>query len=79
MQAEEGSGIEHLAFRKRVFFNERNIEGDVLPLAARIREPEIRVLHVVVLDQFHYVFRRRHGYVVLSLAWPRGLGSGGSV
>jgi hypothetical protein len=32
----------------------------VLPLAARIGEPEIRILNVIVLDQLQDVMGRRH-------------------
>ena len=39
-----------------------HVEGDVLPLAARIGETEIDVFHVVVLDHLQDIFGRRHGY-----------------
>src|SRR5207245_5024009 len=36
--------------------------------APRVREAQIGVLHVVVLDQFHHVFSGRHGTNTLSSA-----------
>ena len=44
----------------------RDVEGDVLPLAARVGEAEIDVFHVVVLDHFHDFFGGRHGMRTLS-------------
>src|SRR6185312_17542200 len=52
--------VEHLAFRKRVFLDHADVEGDVLPLAARIGEAEIDVFHVVILDHLHDVFSCGH-------------------
>ena len=36
----------------------RDVEGDVLPLAARIGESEVDVFHVVVLDHLHDILWR---------------------
>jgi hypothetical protein len=38
------------AIRERVLFDHGDIEGHVLPLAARIGETQVDVFHVVVLD-----------------------------
>src|SRR4029078_7033501 len=47
-----------MAFSEGFFFDQRDVEGDVLPLAARIGETEIDIFDVVVLDQFEDVFGR---------------------
>ena len=41
----------------------RDVEGDVLPLAARIGETQVDVLDVVVLDGLQDVFGGLHGYL----------------
>ena len=53
--------VEHLAFGEGLFFDHRDVEGDVLPLAPRVGETEIDVFHVVVLDHLQDVFGRSHG------------------
>src|ERR1041385_1001183 len=54
--------VEHLAFGEGVLLDHRLVEGNVLPLAARIGEPEVDVFHVVVLHHLQDIFGRRHGY-----------------
>ena len=39
--------VEHLAFGEGLFFDQADIEGDVLPLSARVRETEVDVLDLV--------------------------------
>ena len=56
LPAGDRGAVEHLAFRERVLLDHRNVEGDVLPLAARIGEAEIRIFDVVVLDELQDVF-----------------------
>ncbi len=53
--------VKHLALGKGFFFDHGDVEGDVLPLAARVGKSEIDVLHVVILDQLHDFFSCRHG------------------
>ena len=60
------STIEEDTFSEGLFLDHGDVEGDVLPLAARIGETEIDVFHVVVLDHLHYVFGGRHGTITLS-------------
>src|SRR5256886_14480221 len=52
-----------------VFFNQRDVEGDMLPLAARVRETEIGVFHVVVFDHLHDVFSGSHGTRTFPASW----------
>src|ERR671930_2199781 len=63
--------VEHDAFAEGVFVDGRNVDRDVLPFAARVREAQIGVFYVVVLDQFHHVFSGRHGANTLSSAGRR--------
>jgi hypothetical protein len=67
LPAGDGRAVEHLAFRKGVFFDDADVEGHVLPLAARIGEAEIDVFDVVILDHFHDIFGCRHGLTSPSL------------
>ena len=60
LPAGDRGAVEHLALRKRLLGDHRDVEGHVLPLAARIGEPEIRILNVIVLDQLQDVMGRRH-------------------
>ena len=60
LPAGDRGAVEHLAFRERLLLDHPDVEGHVLPLAARIGEPEIAVLYVVVLDQLQDIFGRRH-------------------
>jgi hypothetical protein len=53
--------VEHLAFGEGVLLDHADVEGDVLPLAARIGKAEVGVLHIVVFDQFHDFFGGGHG------------------
>ena len=66
LPAGDRRAVEHLAFGERLLFDHRDVEGDVLPLAARIGETEIDVFHVVVLDHLQDVFGGRHGMHTLS-------------
>ena len=66
LPAGDRGAVEHLAFGKGLLFDHGDVEGDVLPLAARIGEPEIDVFHVVVLDHLHDILWRRHGMRTLS-------------
>src|SRR5215471_21185197 len=54
--------IEHLAFRERVLLNDADVESDVLPLAARVGEAEIRIFDVVVLDELQDILGGGHRY-----------------
>ena len=60
LPARDRGAVEHLALRERLLLDHADIEGHVLPLAARIGEPEIRILDIIVLDQLQDVFGRRH-------------------
>jgi hypothetical protein len=57
--------VEHDAVGEHVLVDDRDVERHVLPLAARIREPEIDVLDVVVLDGFEHIVGGLHGLEVL--------------
>jgi hypothetical protein len=59
--------VEHQAFGERVLFDHADVEGHVLPLAARIGEAQVDVFDVVVLDRFEDVFGGLHEFP-LSLA-----------
>ena len=61
LPAGDRGAVEHLAFGERVLVDHGDVEGDVLPLAARIGETEVDVFHVVVLDHLQDIFGRRHG------------------
>ena len=54
--------VEHLAFGKGVLFDHADVEGHVLPLAARIGETQVDVFDVVVLDRFQDIFGGLHEY-----------------
>ena len=64
--AGDRGAVEHLAFGEGLLFDHGDVEGDVLPLAARIRESKIDVFHVVVLDHLQDVFGRSHEFPSLS-------------
>jgi hypothetical protein len=61
LPAGDRRAVEHLAFGKRFLFDHGDVEGHVLPLAARIGETEIGVFDVIVFDQLHDIFGCRHG------------------
>src|SRR4029078_12547649 len=60
LPAGDGRAVEHLAFRESVFLDHGDVEGDVLPLAARVSEAEIDIFDVIVLDHLHDILRSRH-------------------
>jgi hypothetical protein len=60
LPAGDRGAIEHDAFREGVLIDRADVHRRVLPLAARIREAEVGVFHLVVLDQGQNVFGRRH-------------------
>src|SRR5262249_16876218 len=62
LPAGDRGAIEHDAFGEGVFFDRRDIDRDVLPLAARIGKTEIDEFHVVVLDGFQDILSRRHSF-----------------
>ena len=53
--------VEHDAFGEGVFLDHRHVERDVLPLAARVREAEVDILDVIVLDLLQDILCGRHG------------------
>ena len=50
LPARDRGPVEHHAVGKHVLVHRRNVHRDVLPLALRVGEAQIDVLHVVVLD-----------------------------
>ncbi len=60
LPAGDGGAVEHQALREGLFVDQADVKGDVLPLAARIGEAEVDVLHVLVLDSLQYVLGGRH-------------------
>ena len=62
LPAGDRGAVEHLAFGKGVLFDHADVEGHVLPLAARIGEAQVDVFYVVVLDRFQDVFGGLHEY-----------------
>ena len=50
LPAGDRRAVEHGAFGENLLVDHADVEGDVLPLAARIGETQIDVFHVVVLD-----------------------------
>ena len=65
LPAGDGRAVEHDAVGEHVFVDHRHVEGHVLPLAARVRETEIDVLDVVVLDRLEHILGGLHGRLVL--------------
>ncbi len=62
----DGGAVEHRAVGQEVLIDQRQIEGDVLPLAARIGEAQIDELDLLVLDQLEMygVFVVSHDWVI---------------
>ena len=61
LPAGDRRAVEHDAVGEHVLVDDRDVEGHVLPLAARVGEPKVDVLDVVVLDRLEHVFRGLHG------------------
>ena len=61
LPAGDRGAVEHDAVGEHVLVDDRHVEGDVLPLAARIGEAEVDVFDVVVLDRLEHVFGGLHG------------------
>ena len=51
LPAGDGGAVEHRAVGEEVVIDQRQVEGDVLPLAARIGEAEVDEFDFLVLDQ----------------------------
>ena len=60
LPAGDRGAVERNAFRQRLLVDDGDVEGDVLPFAARIGEAEVDVFNVVVLDLLDYVLGRCH-------------------
>ena len=71
---EEPSNID--AVGEHFLVDDRHVEGDVLPLAARIGEAEVDVFDVVVLDRLEHVLGGLHASVLFfpcyESRWPDG-------
>ncbi len=61
LPASDRRSVEHHAVGEHFLVDDRDVEGHVLPLAARIREPEIDILDVVVLDGLEHILGGLHG------------------
>ena len=55
LPAGDRGAVEHDAFREDLLVDHRHVEGDVLPLAARVGEPEVDIFDVIVLDRLQDV------------------------
>ena len=62
LPAGDRRAVEHGAFGEDVFVDHADVEGHMLPLAARIGETQVDVFDVVVLDRFQDVFGGLHEY-----------------
>ena len=62
LPAGDRGAVEHRAFGKDFLVDHADVEGHVLPLAARIGEAQVDVFYVVVLDRFQDVFGGLHEY-----------------
>ncbi|MGY3420852.1 hypothetical protein ACVWZW_001327 [Bradyrhizobium sp. F1.13.4] len=62
LPAGDRGAVEHRSLSENVFIDHADVEGDVLPLAARIGEAQVDVFDVVVLDRFQDVFGGLHAY-----------------
>ncbi len=60
LPAGDRRAVEHCAFREHFLIDEGDVEGHVLPFAARIGKTKIDILDVFVLDSFQNVFGSRH-------------------
>src|SRR5204863_9368689 len=79
LPAGDRGAVEHQAFREHVLVDQAGVEGDVLPLAARVGETQVDVFHVVVLDRFQDVFGGLHEYpfwLQLVVIRPRAVTAG---
>src|ERR1700676_2106801 len=62
LPAGERRAVEHQALGEGLLFDHADVEGHMLPLAARIGETQVDVFDVVVLDRFQDVFGGLHEY-----------------
>ena len=60
LPAGDRGAVEHRAFGEDVLVDQREVEGDVLPLAARIGEAEVDILDVIVLDRLQDILGGLH-------------------
>ena len=61
LPAGDRGAVEHRAFGEGLLVDHADVEGDVLPLAARVGEAEVDVFDVVVLDRLQDIFSGLHG------------------
>ena len=67
LPAGDRRAVEHQAVGERVLVDQRLIEGDVLPLAARIGEAQVDIFDVVVLDRLQDILGGLHGLPFLKI------------
>jgi hypothetical protein len=60
LPASDRRTVEHLAVDEEIVVDVTGRDRDVLLLAARVAEPKVRVLDLVVLDQLDDISGRRH-------------------
>ncbi len=75
LPAGDRRAVEHHAFSESVFFEHRDVEGDMLPLAARVGETAVDVLNVFVLHQFEDILSGRHLNLPPVILVPRARGT----
>ena len=70
--------VEHQPVGEGVLVDQRLIEGDVLPLAARIGEAQVDIFDVIVLDRLQDILGGLHGLPFLRLRFVCSLPAAGS-